>query len=157
MHSPAIVDKVEKWSSEFVFLKSGAEFFQLHVEQSEEKREEVYARYPFWALTLVTMEEDLPHLMQLLAKEADDFFEPVFVLSEREARAIVMGESLESLPRHCRAVVPAHWAHVMENASFQEWLSSMREEAERADEVLQENAREWTELQQSLRLCGLSF
>lgn len=149
---PAIVDKVEKWSSEFVFLKSGAEFFQLHVEQSEEKREEVYARYPFWALTLVTMEEDLPHLMQLLAKEADDFFEPVFVLSEREARAIVMGESLESLPRHCRAVVPAHWAHVMENASFQEWLSSMREEAERADEVLQENAREWTELQQSLRL-----
>lgn len=149
---PAIVDKIEEWSAGFVFLKSGAEFFQLHVEQSEAKREEVYARYPFWALTLVTMEEDLPHLMQLLEKEAGDFFEPVFVLSEREARAIVTGEAEGSLLRHCRAVVPSRWSHIMQTGSFQEWLSSMREEASQADDVFRGNARELQELQQSLKL-----
>lgn len=146
---PILLDKIEAWSSEFVFLKSGVEFFQLHVEAVAEKQQEIYARYPFWALSVVVMEEDVPQLQRLLAKEAGDFFEPVFILSEQQARAIVAGETLTG---GLHIVAPSHWQRVMQPAAFRDWLDAMREEADRADGLLRENDREWQELSHSLQV-----
>lgn len=132
---PALVGKIEEWSSDFIYLKTGAELFRTYSGSSAEERKELYDRYPFWAASVVTTADELPRLMTLLQKAASSFFQPVFVLTEVEVRQLVGGQVL-NLPQ--RQIVPAYWQNLLPD-QFSGWMDAMRQQADATDVKLQEN------------------
>lgn len=139
---PVLADKIDAWSSDFLYLKSGAELFRTYSKTAEGGADGLYSRYPFWAASVVTTTEELPHLLSRLEKAGRDFFQPVFVLTEVEVRRLVAGQS-QPLPT--RQVVPAYWQNILPEA-FSSWLEALRNGASRADEAMAENDRDLTVL-----------
>lgn len=139
---PVLADKIDAWSSDFIYLKSGAELFRTYSETAVGGVEGLYSRYPFWAASVVTTTEELPQLMNRLEKAGRDFFQPVFVLTEIEVRRLVAGQS-QSLPT--RQVVPAYWQNILPDA-FSSWLEVLRTGANHADAAMAENDRDLTAL-----------
>lgn len=139
---PVLADKIDAWSSDFLYLKSGAELFRTYSKTAEGGADGLYSRYPFWAASVVTTTEELPHLLSHLEKAGRDFFQPVFVLTEVEVRRLVAGQS-QPLPT--RQVVPAYWQNILPEA-FSSWLEALRNGASRADEAMAENDRDLTVL-----------
>lgn len=139
---PVLADKIDAWSSDFLYLKSGAELFRTYSETAAGGADGLYSRYPFWAASVVTTTEELPQLLSRLEKAGRDFFQPVFVLTEVEVRRLVAGQS-QPLPT--RQVVPAYWQNILPDA-FSSWLEALRTGASRADEAMAENDRNLTVL-----------
>lgn len=139
---PVLADKIDAWSGDFLYLKSGAELFRTYSETAAGGAEGLYSRYPFWAASVVTTTEELPQLLSRLEKAGRDFFQPVFVLTEVEVRRLVAGQS-QPLPT--RQVVPAYWQNILPDA-FSSWLEALRTGASRADEAMAENDRNLTVL-----------
>lgn len=139
---PVLADKIDAWSRDFLYLKSGAELFRTYSETAEGGAEGLYSRYPFWAASVVTTTDELPQLMNRLEKAGRDFFQPVFVLTEVEVRRLVSGQS-QPLPT--RQVVPAYWRNILPEA-FSSWLEALRAGASRADAAMAENDRDLTAL-----------
>lgn len=139
---PVLADKIDAWSGDFLYLKSGAELFRTYSETAAGGAEGLYSRYPFWAASVVTTTEELPLLLSRLEKAGRDFFQPVFVLMEVEVRRLVAGQS-QPLPT--RQVVPAYWQNILPEA-FSSWLEALRAGASHADAAMAENDRDLTAL-----------
>ncbi|WP_296913056.1 hypothetical protein, partial [uncultured Megasphaera sp.] len=139
---PVLADKIDAWSGDFLYLKSGAELFRTYSETAAGGAEGLYSRYPFWAASVVTTTEELPLLLSRLEKAGRDFFQPVFVLTEVEVRRLVAGQS-QPLPT--RQVVPAYWQNILPEA-FSSWLEALRAGASHADAAMAENDRDLTAL-----------
>lgn len=139
---PVLADKIDAWSGDFLYLKSGAELFRTYSKTAAGGAEGLYSRYPFWAASVVTTTDELPQLLSRLEKAGRDFFQPVFVLTEVEVRRLVAGQS-QPLPT--RQVVPAYWQNILPDA-FSSWLEALRNGASRADEAMAENDRDLTVL-----------
>lgn len=139
---PVLADKIDAWSGDFLYLKSGAELFRTYSETAEGGAEGLYSRYPFWAASIVTTTDELPQLLSRLEKAGRDFFQPVFVLTEVEVRRLVSGQS-QPLPT--RQVVPAYWQNILPEA-FASWLEALRAGASHADAAMADNDRDLTAL-----------
>lgn len=125
---PVLEDRISDWSDEFVYLKSGADMFRLYCREGQEA-DELYRQYPFWAASVITTADELPKLLSRLQQAADDFFQPVFVLTEQELRAVLEGST--TLPQ--RQIVPAYWKNVIP-ALFTDWIRVMKERATQCDD-----------------------
>ncbi|MCH4166095.1 MAG: hypothetical protein LKF74_03310 [Megasphaera sp.] len=125
---PALEEYISDWADDFVYLKSGADMFRLYCREGQDAKI-LYQAYPFWAASVVTTAEELPKLLTRLQQAAADFFQPVFVLTEQELRAVLDGSS--ALPQ--RQVVPAYWQNVIP-ALFSDWIGSLRDKAAQCDD-----------------------
>ena len=144
---PVLEDKLDEWSADFLYLKGGAEFFRSYSGGDKEKQQQLYARYPFWASAIITIEDEVDKLLLRLQKTAGEFFEPVFVLTDVELRTLVQDEQGDNIPSvSWRAVVPAHWQNIQPE-KFALWLENARKRAAEADDRLWENQRNLQELQ----------
>lgn len=148
---PALLQKLDDWSADFMYLKSGAEVFQNTGVLEASARQVLYKRYPYWAATLVTTAEEVDKLLQRLQQAADKFFQPVYVITDAQVRSLVSGKEL---PLPIPQIVPAYWHNVWPN-NFTFWLNQQRQQAEEADASLQEKEQALEQLrplQQDLQI-----
>lgn len=139
---PVLLKKIDAWSSDFYYLKSGAELFRSYSNAMPDKQQKLYARYPFWAASVITTSDEIEMLLGRLQKAANEFLAPVFVLTEQEVRAIADGEEVLTSGRQ---VVPTYWQNIMP-ASFHTWLQKLQTAAKQADVKWQENQRDLSSL-----------
>ncbi|MCH4178535.1 MAG: hypothetical protein LKF47_01535 [Megasphaera sp.] len=124
---PILENKISDWAADFVYLKSGADMFRLYCHEGQDA-EALYHKYPFWAVSVITTADELQKLQNRLQQAAGDFFQPVFLLTEQELRAVLDGSAI--LPD--RQVVPAYWKNVIPDL-FTDWIQTLRETADQCD------------------------
>ena len=148
---PVLEDLLGLWRNDFPTLQSGASAYRAAC-RSGQDGEELRRRYPFWAASVVTTEDQVNELLRRLAAKADLLTEPVFVLTSGELRAILTEGTAPALPR---TITPDYWKH-MEDAAFRTWITELMEEAERRDKELAQQEAICADLR-GLRAALLSF
>ena len=131
---PVLEQKLEDMGRDFVFLKSGAELFRQYSREGSREQQDLYESYPFWASSVVTTEDDLTEVRERLQAAADDFIQPVFLLTERELRAVL--EGAEPVPQ--RQIIPDYWQNIIPER-FRSWMDALQENAAELDQKQQEN------------------
>lgn len=138
---------VARWKDAFGYLEAGADFIQSIVGQREISLDTLYARFPYWAATLITTEQEIEQLVQRAKKHADQLRTPIFVVSLQEAR--VWLESAQEYPYTYREIIPSHWRINLDQDQFERWKRDIRK---KADEVVQLRKSKEKEYQQILQL-----
>ena len=131
---PALEARLEELGRDFILLKSGAELFRQYSQNSQLSAKKLYESYPFWASSVITDEDELEEVQERLQVISSELFQPVFLLTERELRAILEGG--QAMPQH--QIVPDYWQNVMPDR-FHSWLESLQENAKAFDQRLQDN------------------
>ena len=138
---PRLLELVEEWNQDFTYLKTGAEIYQIYAEREGIDPIELYQRYPWWAVSVITLADEADALAARLQRVAGELFQPVFVLTDKELRTIGESESLASatwVAQPQRAVIPDYWQNVQPE-QFATWLTDQRKRAAAADQALNEN------------------
>ncbi|RNB82525.1 hypothetical protein EDM59_20440 [Brevibacillus nitrificans] len=146
MADPELFKLVEKWKGAFHYLETGTQFLQDLQQQKEFSLEILHARFPYWAASLITTEQEVESVENRLQKHADILRNPVFILTIQEARAWL--ETTEAYPFACREIIPSHWQENLVQDRFAKWKQELEEKAAQVTSLRKNKEAEYQQLLQ---------
>ncbi|GIP37912.1 membrane protein [Paenibacillus sp. J31TS4] len=117
-------------------VESGSDFARRLVEEGIIAKDELFARFPFWPMTLVVQPEDKIWVEQKIQESSSDSTFPLIVLSTHEARMFV------EEPYVLSTVIPSYWSEVLEVEGFAKWKHQIGLEAQSAVEAVRQRESE---------------
>lgn len=119
-------------------LKESLSFVELGSVYTEDLKrtygltgEQVYNRYPFWAITVVTSVKEVEKVKAAIKAQEDHLSQMLIVLSREEATQLGRsGESMFSV-LHEKAVNPKRWTMSTEQDHYNTWQQNLCDEAQK--------------------------
>lgn len=144
MADPGLSLLVAKWKDMFLYLETGPQFLQEFLEGSDISLETLYARFPYWAATLITTEHEIEQLAERLQKHADRLRTPVLLLTLQDARKWL--EFPEEYVFAYREVIPSHWQENLDQGRFEGWKQELRDNAAEVIQLRKDKESEYQRL-----------
>lgn len=122
----ALAENLPKWQEHFTLLESGTFYFQQARRVMQVSAEELTARFPYWAASVIIAPAEVEKVLRFLESKSELLTQAIIVLTEPEAREICEGKSwtLDG-----RQIVPARWVNIVPE-KFTEWLGALQTEAD---------------------------
>lgn len=144
----ALVEKVIKsWRNQFNYLESGTQYIQRAIKNSKVD-EEFFGKYPYWAISIVTSENEVDKLKGKIEKQKLELSHPVIIIVEKEAR-----DKLEKTDNelHETIIFPLNWEKNISQSYFENWKSEMSIKAEDATKLRRDKESEFEGISELLK------
>jgi hypothetical protein len=136
---------ISQWRNSFNYLESGTRYLQRVCKNEGKKEEELNNYYPYWALTIITSEDEIEKVKAKVEKIVANLTHPVFVISEKEAKTRVLGENILE---ENNVIYPSTWANNLKQTYFDQWQKEMTVKAEEATAIREEKEVELNKCQE---------
>ncbi|WP_083273740.1 coiled-coil domain-containing protein [Geosporobacter ferrireducens] len=138
-----ILNIVNRLRSQFGYLKTGTEYVQEAAAALHTSEKVLNEKYPLWATSIVVLESKYEQLFNKLAAESHKINQPVFLLSDQEAAALVNGKE-EKIKD---TVIPGFWNEHIHQDTFEEWKKKVAIEGEKIERERVEKERQLSHIQ----------
>lgn len=118
----------DRWRNQFNYLELGTSFVQQAVISLETSVEELYAKYPYWAITIIVTETEVMKLREKLYSVEMELSHPVYICTEVEARTFIHDKGKEMNQK----VFPKVWKDNLSLNNFDEWKTQVQSLANEA-------------------------
>lgn len=136
---PRILSRIEEWKKEFALLLTGSEYI----------KETTTSNFPYWAVTLITTDQEVQKLRGYIEENKDHISHPIWVMTEYEATKYLQGE----YHKDENFIFPGLWETNIQASHFKEWKQQLSQKANIAqtkkDEV-QLIHQNWQSLKQAI-------
>lgn len=142
---PELPKWIMEWGSQFKLLESGTKYVQRAAKVKRILENEIYELYPYWSASLIAADSETEKLISKIKKCSDKLMQPVFIMTEKEARGVIDGEKNFNE----RGVFPEIWHSNLSQDAFEGWRDEIALEAKRATEDRENKEKEidlWNEL-----------
>lgn len=143
---PFLAQQLRNWTNQLGLVETGVRY----VSELGVSTEEQLARYPYWAVTLITTEEKRSALIERVRSVAQKLTHPIHVIDLQEAKELVAGRGISTR----QAILPEHWLHNMHIDQFATWKETLEAEAKRVNGerlAVEEQLQHWQSALQFLR------
>ncbi|GFZ30029.1 membrane protein [Clostridium zeae] len=141
---PALEKNIDQWRSGFNYLESGTKYIQRICRKEGKPEEELFKNYPYWALSLITSDEEVEKVKDKVSKSVKDISHPIIILSEREAKAKALGES-DVINENI--IYPFIWSNNINQTYFENWQKDIMFKADETTKLREEKEAELSQCQ----------
>ncbi len=117
------------------FVEQGVYYLDTLVELYGLSAEELYDRFPLWAMTIVTTQTDLGPVKKILENYRDRLTYPVLIVTNEQIRQRLEQEQMTIDDTMGYEVYPNQWKNNLNPSKFQDWK----------DEIIQKGIEEETQ------------
>ncbi|OHW63371.1 hypothetical protein EUAN_02350 [Andreesenia angusta] len=136
---PSIEVWISSWKRQFNYIESGSEYVHRASLSLGKSEVELYEAYPRWASTIVVGELELERLSEKIRERSDEISQPVFVLTELEARNWIDGRSVCS---EKNVFYPNCWRDNIAAEKFEDWKRKVSFKASESRNLRKSKERE---------------
>ena len=147
---PMLESLVQVMKDEFSFVELGANYISELKTSYKVSTEDLFDRFPFWSMTVVTSVKDVAGVKAKLSEHLDSFTQMVLVLSREACARIAQGETHDFNVVKELAVIPDEWQTGLEPDRYYEWQQSLREKANEAITFRQQKEQAFLTAEQRL-------
>ncbi len=150
---PQVEKWINEWQNQYAYLESGTIYAQNAARYLQRDVGEIYELFPFWAASIICLDNESDKLIQRLEKERDKLSHPLFILGREEARAVIDSENPREFKaaEKSRQVFPQAWRLHLSGESFAGWKEEIEEAALRISMERKEREAELNRLEQLWR------
>ncbi len=131
---PSLKQRTEQLNKNFNYVELGTSYLLQHYSESEIKR--IYEVYPYWPITLITLESEKEKMWKHIMMDREQITYPVVLLSDKEVKAIASGK-WEKIERF--EVMPKSWLSNLSEENFNAWKEKNRQLLENYKEKRKEH------------------
>ncbi len=128
---PLLEQWSEEWREQFAYLETGSVYVARAARQLARTEKEYFPAWPFWTISLICREAEADRLWERLTKKAGEMTQPVFILTQEEARGM-LDRALAypaPIPEAGRRVIPNNWELNLSMENFQSWKRDLEQKA----------------------------
>lgn len=123
---PYLEKLINDLKGQFNFLEIGTVYIQEAAENLHMSVEDLAKKYPYWPITVITLENEVEKLKNKLQLQIEKLAHPIFIIDFFKARELLSGQEITENKK----IFPLLWRENLNQASFEKWQKSIKLNAE---------------------------